>query len=624
MLNYDKSFLEDLMLLNNKKIYAQIILLAYNEEPIRAIEGLITGGSINVDGEASVRRTCSLSMIIQEDLQLRLGLNNKFKLLIGIENTINDNYPEIIWFKQGTFVATNFTLNKDMTKTTLNITGQDKGCLLNGEVSGQFFSDIKLDTLELVDENGNIQYQKLLIKDIIYTLLTEMVHEKPSNIILKDLDETAYELLEYRGKNPLYIICENSNISQGGDWEPTYCTQNASEIKDLPSINKFIDKAEAGVAKAYKKLELGDLAGYHQTKLIYPGDLIMKAGDTVAAALDKIKSMFGTFEYFYNLEGQFVFQKKPLYLETSKNIQQLSRPILRDLMYEDIVTNEKLITQISPSLKIKDLKNDFTVWGSREGVSGAKIPIHARLAIDKKPSRYERITVTYSDIASLKQQYPAQYPKTNTFYIWGDTELPRVFTNDKYDWREIIYQMAMDYQRYHLLDNFYSKIQEANPDFTEGKTGYEQYYTDILGFWRQIYTGAYQFKKLDIDTILQQKSTIINSTQTSMTSIYSFNILENDNKYILNQYKASGTSLYNPETGFWYKCTDDNISKLNLAYQPITRNTLVQKAKQLGYDNVNQAIDEILTSFNIYQRISTNIETNPTTLNFWFDFIEPH
>ena len=108
--------------------------------------------------------------------------------------------------------------------------------------------------------------------------------------------------------------------------------------------------------------------------------------------------------------------------------------------------------------------------------------------------------------------------------------------------------MAMDYQRYHLLDNFYSKIQEANPDFTEGKTGYEQYYTDILGFWRQIYTGAYQFKKLDIDTILQQKSTIINSTQTSMTSIYSFNILENDNKYILNQYKASGTSLYNPET----------------------------------------------------------------------------
>ena len=44
--------------------------------------------------------------------------------------------------------------------------------------------------------------------------------------------------------------------------------------------------------------------------------------------------------------------------------------------------------------------------------------------------------------------------------------------------------MADDYFKYHLLDNFLAKVEEANPDFVGGVTGYEQYYTDVQGFWR--------------------------------------------------------------------------------------------------------------------------------------------
>jgi hypothetical protein len=36
------------------------------------------------------------------------GLSNKFKLEVGLYNSINPNYPEIIWFKQGIFVITQF------------------------------------------------------------------------------------------------------------------------------------------------------------------------------------------------------------------------------------------------------------------------------------------------------------------------------------------------------------------------------------------------------------------------------------------------------------------------------------------------------------------------------------
>jgi hypothetical protein len=36
------------------------------------------------------------------------GLNNKFKLEIGLENTIDSDYPDIIWFKGGLYIITAF------------------------------------------------------------------------------------------------------------------------------------------------------------------------------------------------------------------------------------------------------------------------------------------------------------------------------------------------------------------------------------------------------------------------------------------------------------------------------------------------------------------------------------
>jgi hypothetical protein len=55
------------------------------------------------------------------------------------------------------------------------------------------------------------------------------------------------------------------------------------------------------------KFEYGSTPGYKLTELTYAGDLISKAGDTVVTVLDKLKSMLGDFEYFYNVDGKFVF-----------------------------------------------------------------------------------------------------------------------------------------------------------------------------------------------------------------------------------------------------------------------------------------------------------------------------
>jgi hypothetical protein len=48
--------------------------------------------------------------------------------------------------------------------------------------------------------------------------------------------------------------------------------------------------------------------------------------------------------------------------------------------------------------------------------------------------------------------------------------------------------MALDYNKYNHLDDFELRIAQANPElYPTGVTGYEQYYIDLLGFWREIY-----------------------------------------------------------------------------------------------------------------------------------------
>ena len=135
----DKDFLKSLDLEKNKEIYAKIISLDFYENPIESIEGKVTGGNINIDGNSSVRRSCSLTLVSD---QVNIGnyewsLNSKFKLFIGLKNNLNSNYEDIIWFKQGTFIITAFSSTYNVNSYTINITGQDKMCLINGTVGGQ-------------------------------------------------------------------------------------------------------------------------------------------------------------------------------------------------------------------------------------------------------------------------------------------------------------------------------------------------------------------------------------------------------------------------------------------------------------------------------------------------------
>ena len=84
----DKEFLYELSQFRQKEIYAKIIALDFEENPLEQIEGKVTGGSLNIDGSSAVRRTCNLSLVAK-DVNISdfyWSVSNKFTLEIGVKN----------------------------------------------------------------------------------------------------------------------------------------------------------------------------------------------------------------------------------------------------------------------------------------------------------------------------------------------------------------------------------------------------------------------------------------------------------------------------------------------------------------------------------------------------------
>jgi hypothetical protein len=83
----DTEFLKKFYSHHHREIFARVTALTFDERPTECIEGRVTGGSVNVDGTSSMRRSCSLSMVAH-DVNISdyyWGLNTKFKLEIGLK-----------------------------------------------------------------------------------------------------------------------------------------------------------------------------------------------------------------------------------------------------------------------------------------------------------------------------------------------------------------------------------------------------------------------------------------------------------------------------------------------------------------------------------------------------------
>lgn len=599
----DKEFLKELFFINQREKYVKIVSLDWDENPKEEIQGIVTSGSINIDGNSAERRSCSLSLVAKDQTitDYYWTFKTKFKLYTGLKNIINPKYPDIIWFLQGTFLITSFNKSKSTNNYTISINGKDKMSLLSGSLGGVVTaSSVDFGSIDIYDREKDMTVnEKLKLKDIIREAVHEYAREPYHNIIINDLDFDANELLEYRGTKPLYFYIDTKSnefvnfldentkiyIKNGSEsWRQTTITDKkiifdlrVSSLNDdaFPPTKIALNNNPGDNLYTVVKIEYGDTAGYRLTDLVFNGELIANVGSSITqGVLDKLTKMLGNYEYFYNIEGKFVFQQKPSYMSTSWNPLEGTylETSLYNTSYDYEFKGNEIISSFATNPQVANVKNDFSIWGARKGVSGADIPIHLRFAIDKKPKKYTSLDgITYisdymyeqsqeqfsfikinylseaekqdydSTCNQLAKKYAENYdsdeeiinalilnhegkelylyykninenkyelvlPKKvvgmfqDTFKVdWISgvdyylRDIPQS-TLVKCDWREIIYQMTQDYKKHYHDDDFVSRIAKNNPiDYPTGYTGYEPYYTDLDGFWRQLYNPGLEW-----------------------------------------------------------------------------------------------------------------------------------
>ena len=490
--------------------FIKIIILNWAEQPIEEIQGRATGGSINLNGSSSIRRTANINILIDSDnaditnVKNSLSISKKVKLEIGLKNYSNQ-YTEyhIIWYPLGVYVINNVQISHS---TGANVVAtlqlKDKMCLLNGECGGTLPASVTFDSYDTLTANGTYETKKDTIYKIIRYVVNYFGNEQLSKIIISDVDERIRKVMKWIGANPLYI---------------TQYTQNQQTQYNATTDKELVEsQLAAGLIDSYETYESGQDVGYIYTDFVYPGELIGDAGNTVCNILDKIKNTLGNYEYFYDLDGNFVFQEIKNYLNTSKSTVDLNNMEQNDYLID--ITRGKsvyefddasLVMSYSNAPQYSMIKNDFIVWGIREdSVTGAQYPIRYHLAIDTKPkvgNTYKVFFYEEPDTGIVKAKRPVPYTSQadfpsvgaeDTFYLALDTNRvykwdsstnsyinfasqPRDVTTT--DWRTELYLSGAQAEGFSLDTNdYYTELNNEWPkmyDMSQGKF-YDKYIED--------------------------------------------------------------------------------------------------------------------------------------------------
>ena len=357
-------------------------------------------------------------------------------------NSIYDYQSEIVWFPLGVFIITQPNLSHTTNGCVISLNCKDKMCLLNGEMGGglpasvtfhaydQIIARLDVDTdprtnLDLEPNNytvycydgkyytwtreygwketdgseiGTTISVPQLIYDIIQTSVANYGGESLSRIIINDVPMEIKQLVRYTGSAPLYHNTETGQYTT----DELYLT-------------------EAGTWEVFN---YNEDVGYVYTDFVYPGSLVTNIGDTVCSVLDKIIAVLGNYEYFYDIDGNFVFQEIRNYLNTSYNptekangtqayyldnnrntdvvINNNSLKIIGTDNYRiDLCGDQKsiytfdegngLITSYTNTPNYSNIKNDYHIWGKNSD----GFAIHYHLVIKDMPTEMQTRKIVF-------------------------------------------------------------------------------------------------------------------------------------------------------------------------------------------------------------------------------------
>lgn len=393
---YDANFLNDLFAHKVIKYYAILNCLDYaTEQHLINIKGIIIGGDGSITAKSPIRRTVNLNILFDERTSKLIKDNNlisvdkKIEVIIGVDNPFHavqgyeqyGKYGEIVEFKMGRFFISSCSASTATNGDTISMQLIDKMGGLNGYCGGTLPATVAFHEKLIFDAKENYTIEHPLIKDIIYEAVHHLGGEHRSHIFVEDVPDYGRQVAVYNNDTPI--------------WFKDFKTANS-----FPAVTFVIGERSPGGTGLYdlaQKKTKGQVVGYLETPLTYPGELVKKSGSTVVQVLDDIASVLGNYEYFYDVEGNFHFKRISNYDKTggaplvnpvragdNAAVQREYIPSYLPDFYYGILANNRFVVSSSFSPKYDNIKNDYICWGTRkEGDVERAVRYH--LAIDDIP-----------------------------------------------------------------------------------------------------------------------------------------------------------------------------------------------------------------------------------------------
>lgn len=618
----DASFLKEIDLLKTKEQYVRITILTFAEKPIADIEGNVTAGSINIDGSSSMRRTCNITfvptqdqIIDYKDINNLLSINKKVKVEIGITNTTK-KYPteHVIWFPQGIYVICGMSISKSTNGFSISLQLKDKMCLLNGECGGVIPASTQFDEYSTIDANGKYVVQKPTIYQIIQEVVNHFGGEQLGKIIISDVPSRIKKVMKWIGDTPLYLY-------QEADKQGSLAYTATINYEDTIG-NTLYDENKPFY-------EYNDNVCYIYTDFVYTDELIANAGDSVCTILDSIKEYLGNFEYFYDINGNFIFQEVKNYLNVSQSSDELDKLQLDLENYQIDLSNGKsvysfddaqLITSFSNTPRYDMIKNDFVVWGIKKNAEGLKLPIRYHLAIDEKPpvgTTFKVIFGTDPDDGIEKAKVPLPYiadmpgvegeiyydSSSDIFYEWAqdtDTQEWKYIQRDdiafqdvvSQDWRTELYLAGAMGEPYGVDSNYY---------YAELKNEWPKLYDIKSATWRDD-TSQYPS---DLDFYLDFIDTTAPISEFSVSNIgRRTKVLVDDKINCLFEPDIPDLIFIEKDTSMTAELREEAI-KNGQAYSQIPESIKSQLGGGGGFNSAYDAIRSLLYQYTSYNESIT-------------------
>lgn len=314
----------------------------------------------------------------------------KAKIHINQEDLPATKAEEIVWFKQGQFVISGASVAHNTNGINISVNLKDKMALLNGDCGGTFSIGLIHSPIYEEAEDGSIAKSYPLISELIRAVVKEYGGIPASKIIIRDIPNQIDNMVHWSGGYPIY------GEERGESLKTLLLTSVIPTTQD------------------YDTFTYGDSIGYQYTDFTYPteSELSSNAGETVVSVLDKIKSMLGNYEYFFDLNGNFVFQQIENYINEGSAEDTITNAIANNGSIDYLATypeinsiydfgDNELTTVFNNNPKYEKIKNDICVWG----VKGSnKQAIQYHLVIDDIPTF---TPATENNVAFYQDPYDA-------------------------------------------------------------------------------------------------------------------------------------------------------------------------------------------------------------------------